>query len=71
VPRHGLPPKLIDRLQEMPAGLEQEIQAYLQWCQRAVQPGRSHSVRKKPATTCQTASQHSLLLGGEADLIWP
>jgi hypothetical protein len=26
VPRHELPPKLIYRLQEMPAGLEQEIQ---------------------------------------------
>jgi hypothetical protein len=29
VPRHELPPKLIYRIQEIPAGLEQEIQAYL------------------------------------------
>jgi integrase len=51
VPRHELPPKLIYRLHEMPASLEQEIQSYLQWCQRVVQPGRPHSVKKR-ATTC-------------------
>jgi hypothetical protein len=36
----------------MPASLEQEIQSYLQWCQRVVQPGRPHSVKKR-ATTCK------------------
>ena len=51
VPRHELPPKLIYRLQEMPVSLEQEIQTYLQWCQRVVQPGRPHSVKKR-ANTC-------------------
>jgi hypothetical protein len=52
VPRHELPPKLIYRLQAMPASLEQEIQSYLQWCQRVVQPGRPHAVKKR-ATTCK------------------
>jgi hypothetical protein len=54
--RHELPPKLIYRLQEMPASLELEIQDYLQWCQRVVQPGRSHSVKKR-ATTCHGVNE--------------
>ncbi len=53
VPRHELPPKLIYRLKPMPEPLEQEIQAYLRWCQQVVQPGRPHSVKKR-ANSCQT-----------------
>jgi len=36
----------------MPESLEQEIQAYLQWCWRVVQPCRPHSVKQR-TTTCQ------------------
>jgi integrase len=65
VPRHELPPKLIYRLQEMPASLEQEIQSYLQWCQRVVQPGRPHSVKKR-ATTCHVVSEGLTRMAGFA-----
>jgi integrase len=65
VPRHELPPKLIYRLREMPAGLEQEIQSYLQWCQRIVQPGRPHSVKKR-ATTCQAVYEALRRMAGFA-----
>jgi hypothetical protein len=65
VPRHELPPKLIYRLQEMPTGLEQEIQNYLQWCQRVVQPGRSHSVKKR-ATTCHGVYESLARMAGFA-----
>ncbi len=63
VPRHELPPKLIYRLQEMPASPEQEIQTYLQWCQRVVQPGRPHSVKKR-ATTCHGVSEGLTRMAG-------
>ena len=65
VPRHELPPKLIYRLQEMPASLEQEIQSYLQWCQRVVQPGRPHSVKKR-ATTCHGVYESLTRMAGFA-----
>jgi hypothetical protein len=65
VPRHELPPKLIYRLHEMPASLEQEIQRYLQWCQRVVQPGRPHSVKKR-ATTCHGVSESLARMAGFA-----
>jgi integrase len=65
VPRHELPPKLIYRLQEMPASLEQGIQTYLQWCQRVVQPGRPHSVKKR-ATTCHGVSEGLTRMAGFA-----
>jgi hypothetical protein len=65
VPRHELPPKLIYRLQAMPASLEQEIQSYLQWCQRVVQPGRPRSVKKR-ATTCKVVSEALTRMAGFA-----
>jgi integrase len=65
VSRHELPPKLVYRLREMPAGLEQEIQRYLQWCQRVVQPGRSHAVKKR-ATTCHGVSEGLRRMAGFA-----
>jgi hypothetical protein len=49
----------------MPESLEQEIQAYLQWCQRAVQPGRPHSVKQR-ATTCQAVYEALTRVAGFA-----
>jgi hypothetical protein len=63
VPRHELPPKLIDRLQPMPESLEQEMQTSLQWCRRVAQPGRPHSVKQR-ATTCQAVSEALTRLAG-------
>ncbi len=65
VPRHELPPKLIYRLKPMPEPLEQEIQAYLGWCQRVVQPGRPHSVKKRP-TSCKMVYEALVRLAGFA-----
>jgi hypothetical protein len=65
VPRHKLPPKLIDRLKPMPESLEQEIQTSLQWCRRVVQPGRPHSVKKR-ATTCQAVDEALTRMAGFA-----
>jgi hypothetical protein len=49
----------------MPASLAQEIQSYLQWCQRVVQPGRPHSVKKR-ANTCQGVSEGLTRMAGFA-----
>jgi hypothetical protein len=65
VPRHELPPKLIDRLKPMPESLEQEIQTYLQSRRRVVQPGRPHSVQKR-ATTCQAVDEALTRMAGFA-----
>jgi hypothetical protein len=65
VPRHKLPPKLIDRLKPMPESLEQEIQAYLQWCRRVVQPGRPHAVKKR-ATSCKMVYEALARMAGFA-----
>ena len=49
----------------MPESPEQAIQAYPHWCQRAVQPGRPHSVTKR-ATTCQAAYEALTRIAGFA-----
>jgi hypothetical protein len=41
------------------------IQTYLHWCQRVVQPGRSHSVKKR-ATTCHGVSEGLTRMAGFA-----
>jgi hypothetical protein len=65
VPRHELPPKLIDRLKPMPESLEQEMQTSLQWCRRVAQPGRPHSAKKR-ATTCQAVDEALTRMAGFA-----
>jgi hypothetical protein len=49
----------------MPESPEQAIQAYLQWCQRAVQPGRPHLVKQR-ATTYQAVDEALTRMAGFA-----
>jgi hypothetical protein len=65
VPRHELPPKLLYRLKPMPENLEQEIQQYLQWCRRVVQPGRPHAVKKR-ASSCKMVYEALVRMAGFA-----
>jgi integrase len=49
----------------MPEHLEQEIQMYLEWCRRVVQPGRPHSVKKR-ASSCKMVYQALVRMAGFA-----
>jgi integrase len=65
VPRHENAARLIYRLYPVPVALAEEIESYLQWSQRPVQPGRPHTIKKRP-TTCEDIKGSLLRMAGFA-----